>query len=186
MTGMSFTSVLFMRMIEPFPKSFSIFCITASSTLRALSALTGTFLPFSCMGITWFLFYSLFLVFVFSVLTSLCSLLVLSPLPLPPLPLPSGLLASLSFSHPTPSLPCLSLPLSSSPRSLCSLPRLGRCSFRIRSRAFSASGRLSVFIRSGNRMILASNLPIGIGTPVAVVADAEPPVGPFNGRISGC
>ena len=42
MTGMSFTSVLFMRMIEPLPKSFSIFCITASSTL-SLSAFICTF-----------------------------------------------------------------------------------------------------------------------------------------------
>ena len=42
MTGTSFTSCEFMRMIEPLPKSFSIFSITALSTL-SLSAFTCTF-----------------------------------------------------------------------------------------------------------------------------------------------
>ena len=39
MTGMSAISVLFIRMMEPLPKSFSIFSITALSTL-SLSAFT--------------------------------------------------------------------------------------------------------------------------------------------------
>ncbi len=41
-TGMSFTSELFMRMIDPLPKSFSIFSITAFKTL-SLSAFTCAF-----------------------------------------------------------------------------------------------------------------------------------------------
>ena len=41
-TGMSFTSVLFIRMIDPLPKSFSIFSITAFKTL-SLSGFTCTF-----------------------------------------------------------------------------------------------------------------------------------------------
>ena len=45
MTGMSFTSVLFMRMIDPLPKSFSIFSITAFKTF----SLSGFVCAFSAI-----------------------------------------------------------------------------------------------------------------------------------------
>ncbi len=56
-TGMSFTSVLFMRMIEPLPKSFSIFSITAFKTF-SLSAFTCTFSAISYFVVLLFLFVS--------------------------------------------------------------------------------------------------------------------------------
>ena len=51
-TGTSFTSVLFIRMIDPLPKSFSIFCITAlSQHFELFPRLSVLFLPL------WFLFF---------------------------------------------------------------------------------------------------------------------------------
>ena len=104
------------------------------------------------------------------------------------LPHPSS--SFLILLHPShPSHPShLSSPslLSLSPFPSPSLPPLrARCSLRICSRAFSASGRLSVFHPQRKPDDPCPERPVGIGTPVAVVSDAEPPVGPFDGGIRG-
>ncbi len=185
-------------MIEPLPKSFSIFCITASSTL-SLSALTGTFSAIFVYGITWFLFYSLILVSRFFRSHLFCSHLVLSPLPffliqrhfshsssfflILPHPSSSFLILphpSSSFSPFSPFSPPLPLSYLSPLSPLPLYPPLGPGALYAFVRGpFRPPGGCRFFIRSGNRMICRA--PGRDRDSVAVVSDAEPPVGPFGG-----